>query len=238
MHRVTACYHRSRQDRAIYQPLSCCSVRETSSDASSVLACGPLILCRLQIANDIESPGEIEDDVPVAFKRETDAENVDNSIDIQFKGADGYIVWFKVKPTTSFGKIMDTYAAHAGLEVQIFRFYWEGQRLYTHDTAATVRYLRTTGSQCTDNGSLRCRLARLSTSFRRKEVLEATSMRHRIIKHSRGKLKAPNSRRQRQAGRHSTVMEGTMTSRACGYWCRKTEAKEVAKAVRTRVVSL
>ncbi|KAJ3071233.1 Small ubiquitin- modifier 1 [Podochytrium sp. JEL0797] len=69
---------------------------------------------------------------------EVKAEAKVEHITIKVRGPDGNEVEFKIKNTTSMGKVHDAYAAKQGVNKASVRFNYEGNRIRETDTPASL----------------------------------------------------------------------------------------------------
>jgi small ubiquitin-related modifier len=55
-------------------------------------------------------------------------------LNLKVKAQDGTEIFFKVKPTTKFGKLMDAYCGRVGVDATSVRFLFDGERLTREQT--------------------------------------------------------------------------------------------------------
>ena len=66
------------------------------------------------------------------------AQPSEHTINIKVVNQDGAEVYFKIKTTTPFKRLMDAYCNRQGQIVTSFRFLYDGQRLMAQDTPASI----------------------------------------------------------------------------------------------------
>mmetsp|Transcript_27122 Transcript_27122/g.38451 ORF Transcript_27122/g.38451 Transcript_27122/m.38451 type:complete len:87 (-) Transcript_27122:339-599(-) len=69
----------------------------------------------------------------MAEKEQTD------HLNLKVKSADGNEVYFKVKKTTQFSKVINAYCKKVGSEAESVRFLFEGTRIQPHQTPGDLQ---------------------------------------------------------------------------------------------------
>ena len=65
--------------------------------------------------------------------------NADNPhINIKVKGQDGTEIYFKIKRTTQLKKLMDAYCSRQGIQANMCRFIFDGERIKDDDTPESL----------------------------------------------------------------------------------------------------